>query len=346
MLIVPKAAFVFDYAETPGRIIVHEQKGVGFIREGHIIDLNQGGNSGFAIKAKSLLRGVTVDLPVTHMGRERVEYPAPVTGGGYEAHIKGVVGPADHIPNRIPASTSPARDVAAPTRFVPCFSVTPVPRLRVMRQIVIRRLNQGSFLDARIVQEAVLDIGQAMQSANLVHAFQRPVLRLLGQGARKARAEVRERRIQEGGACVGAGGNVSSDLPPVGPVIGGQGGLKEIDRDGLKMLCALIPRQHRGLSGTREILDRDPCLRSGQKRRPESDDRKRTPAKFRAIIVGDGRVGPITQVAPVRIAEKSVIPLIAADPAGIGTGQPIRCGNRVSVVEADGDVPLGLTLPA
>ena len=55
---------------------------------------------------------------------------------------------------------------------------------------------------------------------------------------------------------------------------------------------------------------------------------------------------PIAQVPPVPVAEKAVIPITVTGPAGIGTGQPIRRGNRVSVVEADGDVPLGLTFPA
>ncbi len=34
VLIVPKAGFVFDYAETPGGIIGHEHQGIRFIREG------------------------------------------------------------------------------------------------------------------------------------------------------------------------------------------------------------------------------------------------------------------------------------------------------------------------
>ena len=95
---------------------------------------------------------------------------------------------------------------------------------------------------------------------------------------------------------------------------------------GLKMLRALIPFQHRGLTGTREILDGDPCLRSCQNAVPKVTTRKRAPAKLLAIIVGDDSVFTIAQVAPVRVAEKSIIPIIATDPAVSARGNPYVAG--------------------
>jgi hypothetical protein len=112
------------------------------------------------------------------------------------------------------------------------------------------------------------------------------------------------------------------------------------------MLRRLIPFKQRALSRCREIRDAALTARFSQKIRPESDYFKRAPAKLLAIIVDDYGVFSIAQVPPVRVAEKSIIPIIATDPAGVCTGQPIRCGNRVSIVKSDGDVPLGLTLPA
>ena len=80
---------------------------------------------------------------------------------------------------------------------------------------------------------------------------------------------------------------------------------------------------------------------------PEGRHRERTPGKLLAIVVGDDGVFSIAQGPPVRVAEKSIPPIIVTGPTGIFTGQPIVCrGKRGSPVESDGDVPRGLTLPA
>ena len=112
------------------------------------------------------------------------------------------------------------------------------------------------------------------------------------------------------------------------------------------MLGALIPLQHHAVAGIGKILDHDLLARSFEEVCSGGCHRERTPGKLIAVIVDDDGMLPVAEVAPVRVAEESIIPVIVADPDGVGTGQPIRRGNRVSIVEADGDVPLGLTFPA
>ena len=102
---------------------------------------------------------------------------------------------------------------------------------------------------------------------------------------------------------------------------------RRFPRDRLQMLRRLIPLKGRGLPRCRKIRDThlDACF--CQELRPEGGYRETcSRANSHAIVVGDRGVFPIAQVAPVRVAEKSIIPSIATDPAGIGTGQPIRRG--------------------
>ena len=116
-----------------------------------------------------------------------------------------------------------------------------------------------------------------------------------------------------------------------------------------KTLYVLIPAQERVDARVGEVPRPEAATHPCDKLLifHEGGDLKRAPGKLHTIIVGHGGVGPVTEARPVPDSHKADIGTgTRAGVEDIGPLATVHQGNRFSPVEAYGELPVGLTLPA